>query len=127
MPSSYRRKIKKGPCKGIGHPYYPRSPLVKTRTSRQCGRSSGVEHNLAKVGVEGSNPFARSNFSQKFEHYLRPYGAVFAWNTDGFSRQALSTGRQAPPEPVLSSDCPLEHFQVWPNGGNYASIRHAKT
>src|SRR6202163_3520676 len=25
-----------------------------------CGRSSGVEHNLAKVGVEGSNPFARS-------------------------------------------------------------------
>ena len=31
--------------------------------SRQSGRSSGVEHNLAKVGVEGSNPFARSKFS----------------------------------------------------------------
>ena len=30
----------------------------------ECGRSSGVEHNLAKVGVEGSNPFARSRFSQ---------------------------------------------------------------
>ena len=28
--------------------------------SAQSGRSSGVEHNLAKVGVEGSNPFARS-------------------------------------------------------------------
>ena len=27
---------------------------------RSSGRSSGVEHNLAKVGVEGSNPFARS-------------------------------------------------------------------
>jgi hypothetical protein len=27
------------------------------------GCSSGVEHNLAKVGVEGSNPFARSKFS----------------------------------------------------------------
>ena len=25
-----------------------------------CGRSSGVERNLAKVDVEGSNPFARS-------------------------------------------------------------------
>ena len=25
------------------------------------GRSSWVEHNLAKVRVEGSNPFARSN------------------------------------------------------------------
>ena len=28
-----------------------------------CGCSSGVEHNLAKVGVEGSNPFARSSSS----------------------------------------------------------------
>ena len=28
------------------------------------GCSSGVEHNLAKVGVEGSNPFARSKFTQ---------------------------------------------------------------
>ena len=28
-----------------------------------CGRSSGVERNLAKVEVEGSNPFARSKFS----------------------------------------------------------------
>jgi hypothetical protein len=26
------------------------------------GCSSGVEHNLAKVGVVGSNPIARSNF-----------------------------------------------------------------
>ena len=26
----------------------------------KCGCSSVVEHNLAKVGVEGSNPFARS-------------------------------------------------------------------
>ena len=30
--------------------------------SEGCGCSSGVEHDLAKVGVEGSNPFARSNF-----------------------------------------------------------------
>src|SRR5690606_26377793 len=30
--------------------------------SRASGCSSGVEHNLAKVGVEGSNPFARSSF-----------------------------------------------------------------
>jgi hypothetical protein len=31
------------------------------------GCSSGVEHNLAKVGVEGSNPFARSKFSNPTE------------------------------------------------------------
>jgi hypothetical protein len=34
-----------------------------------CGCSSGVEHNLAKVGVEGSNPFARS---KKISHSGRP-------------------------------------------------------
>ena len=34
------------------------------------GRSSGVERNLAKVEVEGSNPFARSKYkvsSQKLD------------------------------------------------------------
>ena len=40
----------------------PPHPLEPTDSSRQSGRSSGVEHNLAKVGVEGSNPFARSSF-----------------------------------------------------------------
>jgi hypothetical protein len=35
---------------------YPLAPAA-----HGCGCSSGVEHNLAKVGVEGSNPFARSN------------------------------------------------------------------
>jgi hypothetical protein len=46
----------------------PRTPIRSlTRTGpagpAQSGRSSGVEHNLAKVGVEGSNPFARSIFA----------------------------------------------------------------
>jgi hypothetical protein len=31
------------------------------------GCSSGVEHNLAKVGVEGSNPFARSKNLNKIK------------------------------------------------------------
>jgi uncharacterized protein YceK len=30
------------------------------RQALGCGCSSVVEHDLAKVGVEGSNPFARS-------------------------------------------------------------------
>ena len=38
------------------------------------GRSSGVEHNLAKVGVEGSNPFARSRFPSKIRCLWRPSG-----------------------------------------------------
>ncbi len=31
----------------------------------KCGRSSGVEHNLAKVRVVSSNLIARSSFSKK--------------------------------------------------------------
>gem|GEM_PF-6229777 len=37
----------------------PRPQAVITRPTER-GRSSGVEHNLAKVGVVGSNPIARS-------------------------------------------------------------------
>jgi hypothetical protein len=33
-----------------------------------CGCSSVVEHDLAKVGVEGSNPFARSKISHKIRY-----------------------------------------------------------
>ncbi len=36
------------------------------------GRSSGVEHNLAKVGVEGSNPFARSKIKPQKTPFLGP-------------------------------------------------------
>ncbi len=42
-----------------------------------CGRSSAVEHNLAKVGVDGSNPFARSIFFKCYEWYqLCPGGGM---------------------------------------------------
>ena len=46
---------------------------------RQSGRSSGVEHNLAKVGVEGSNPFARSSFQKKIKQLSDPRGSLFAY------------------------------------------------
>src|ERR1700750_519567 len=41
-------------------PSYPRPP-----SPTGCGCSSVVEHDLAKVGVEGSNPFARSRILGK--------------------------------------------------------------
>ena len=41
------------------------------------GCSSGVEHNLAKVGVEGSNPFARSNSPNQNER--RQTAAAIGW------------------------------------------------
>jgi hypothetical protein len=74
-----------GPC-GPGHRDFPlrglgaganRAPHLRpSHPMRQAesvssGRSSEVEHNLAKVGVEGSNPFARSSFSMKTEQVKR--------------------------------------------------------
>ena len=54
----------------VARPHPPMEPARLARNihpvRRQSGRSSGVEHNLAKVGVEGSNPFARSSFSKTF-------------------------------------------------------------
>src|SRR6185369_5742582 len=40
------------------------APLSASRRHLGCGCSSVVEHDLAKVGVEGSSPFARSRFSK---------------------------------------------------------------
>ena len=42
--------------------HLPRVSYKKPNKSILSGRSSGVERNLAKVEVEGSNPFARSKF-----------------------------------------------------------------
>ena len=41
-------------CNGSDLPFNGPGP------SLSCGCSSVVEHDLAKIGVEGSNPFARS-------------------------------------------------------------------
>ena len=48
-------------AKTVEKPYQRRLPATYPAGSER-GRSSGVEHDLAKVGVEGSNPFARSIF-----------------------------------------------------------------
>ena len=47
-----------------------------------CGCSSGVEHDLAKVGVEGSNPFARSSFSSKINGCVRSASLFQSCPTD---------------------------------------------
>ena len=64
-------------------PLQTAGPFVSSATpvtpaALERGRSSGVEHNLAKVGVEGSNPFARSRFCKSFEALTKrpPPGAA---------------------------------------------------
>src|SRR5258707_14694846 len=59
-------------AKGAEKPYQRGLPAPYPAGSER-GRSSGVEHDLAKVGVEGSNPFARSNFSSGL---FSPFAAV---------------------------------------------------
>ena len=46
---------------------WPRSYPYNTQGS---GCSSGVEHDLAKVGVEGSNPFARSKIHKQYQPFM---------------------------------------------------------
>ena len=50
-------------CKTLRFARYT-PPCRLSRDGTERGRSSGVEHNLAKVGVVSSNLIARSNFSQ---------------------------------------------------------------
>ena len=64
LPSGgYCAEVRLG-CKAARRVFAIGSPLdgLGGRRLSGCGCSSGVEHDLAKVGVEGSNPFARSNF-----------------------------------------------------------------
>src|SRR5438552_8257430 len=70
---------------GIGLPL-----TASVRRHLGCGCSSVVEHDLAKVGVEGSSPFARSRFSWQSNSLLglrtlgllsRPY-----WGSERGSR-----------------------------------------
>ena len=63
---------------GLGH-ITDAARLVQTRQARHgCGCSSGVEHDLAKVGVEGSNPFARSNYFIQIMPLRDAFGASFS-------------------------------------------------
>ena len=57
-----------------------------------CGCSSVVEHDLAKVGVEGSNPFARSNFPLMANYRIDdrpPFGGLVVCGSVRTSRMSL--------------------------------------
>src|SRR5271155_3868532 len=70
---------------------------------RRCGCSSGVEHNLAKVGVGGSNPLARSKDSLEItKSNGGPPGPLYAYTCFEFayckhsvSRRKESSGYQS--------------------------------
>ena len=80
---------------------------------RQSGRSSGVEHNLAKVGVEGSNPFARSSFPQKInglENHFPAGGvdfAVFGSCSDFRENVRISGGSDSRDSPTINESAAI--------------------
>ena len=53
------------------NPCVPGSILGPATSKKDCGSSSGVEHNLAKVGVAGSNPVFRSKNNNNEDNDLR--------------------------------------------------------
>ncbi len=65
---------------------HPEAQKTTLAGGLECGCSSGVEHNLAKVGVVGSNPIARSNISNS------------------------SNGHRSGPPLLLSAECPRNLF-----------------
>ncbi len=62
--------------------------------SNGCGCSSGVEHNLAKVGVVGSNPIARSKIPKGIERLtIGPLARPFSFFAAG--QHPVMTERRA--------------------------------
>ena len=57
--------------------HLPRVSYKKPNKSILSGRSSGVERNLAKVEVEGSNPFARSYSLNKLLNFYPSMKKIF--------------------------------------------------
>jgi hypothetical protein len=79
-----------------------RSPIWHRRAAgrghcrRGCGCSSGVEHNLAKVGVEGSNPFARSSVLGRPHVYLSCPSVGVDMSRSGVGRLNKVFGKSRP-------------------------------
>jgi hypothetical protein len=62
----------------------------------ECGCSSGVEHNLAKVGVGGSNPLARSNIINHLAGFRTPPNIAGAeWGRNVFGGRSRRARAQA--------------------------------
>ena len=55
----------------------------------ECGRSSGVEHNLAKVRVVSSNLIARSNIFPRGRKRKAAFGPLLFFN--GFTIETIVT------------------------------------
>jgi hypothetical protein len=81
------------PAFGIGLPL-----TASDRRHLGCGCSSVVEHDLAKVGVEGSSPFARSRFLKSANTGSQRQAAIWRPFVCGAGQTGCALGR-------LTSEC----------------------
>jgi hypothetical protein len=83
-------------------PCSPPRLFISANHQTECGRSSGVEHNLAKVRVESSNLFARSSLVKQYHgfqkrppgHFLlrmrrENYDTIKLYENDGTQREGI--------------------------------------
>src|SRR5947207_9670414 len=83
---------------------------LPARNRRQfgCGCSSVVEHDLAKVGVEGSSPFARSKILQMLAYFtaairVRAQSSILSTSgRDDVRGHPASRGAMIPPAKIIS-------------------------
>jgi hypothetical protein len=66
---------------------------IRRRQRFGCGCSSVVEHDLAKVGVEGSSPFARSKSPGSFSDHATPRRGIVIAPVSARRGQTLASPR----------------------------------
>src|SRR5947207_11658756 len=88
MRRSLRRRSRAAQALGVTPGQVLANPLPRYDMDFPgCGCSSGVEHDLAKVGVEGSNPFARSIITKETAVRLRAASRLPATIAETAKRQ----------------------------------------
>ncbi|MEN9753837.1 MAG: hypothetical protein RLZ07_219 [Pseudomonadota bacterium] len=76
-----------------------------------CGCSSGVEHNLAKVGVEGSNPFARSKSALYYPEPSTFFRSAIGRRPERIDTKILGSNPFARSKSALNSPEPSTFFR----------------
>ena len=101
------------PCKPAGAGYHISPAWPPPRAGR--GRSSGVEHNLAKVGVEGSNPFARSKIkiAVRSGFFIDRNGIAARWAHSRMRPEKAASGPHRPENVTPNMNSRNFLAQIW--------------
>src|SRR5205814_702664 len=103
--------------------------MARPEFGRGC--SSGVEHDLAKVGVEGSNPFARSKSHNKSKGWLRLQGGIDCHfgpaEADARKIRVRPSSFPVPSNLLVSPDWQIRVQIIKPKRARHSPIRKGNT